>query len=183
MHKKTVAFLILSLVVVFLSGCKLQTSLSDDQATLDRLKTQGKAGPAPKFAGELFSGKKVALADYRGKPLVINFWASWCPPCRGEQPDFVKAHEKFGDRVQFLGINFRDSEAPAAKFMRDFKVNYESIYDPSGRIGFKYGVKALPATFFVDAQGKIIRREIGGVTKKNLLKGIDQLLKTEQNAS
>ena len=181
MHKKILAFVVLALLATALSGCKLQTSI-DDPSAIGKLDKPGKVEPAPTFSGELLTGKKVSLADYRGKPLVINFWASWCPPCRSEQPEFVKVHKEFGDQVEFLGINFRDSEAPANKYVRDFQVKYESIFDPSGRIGFKFGVKALPATFFVDAEGRIVRRKFGGVSKKDLREGVESLVAKDKNA-
>ncbi|MGB7292959.1 MAG: TlpA disulfide reductase family protein [Thermodesulfobacteriota bacterium] len=104
----------------------------------------------------------VALSDFNGKPLVINFWASWCAPCRREIPFFENTWKDYKDKgVVFIGIDVMDEKSVAQKFIEAFDITYVILHDPSGEVSNEYGVVALPATFFVDKQGKIIKKNYG----------------------
>ena len=112
------------------------------------------------LTGDDLEGDPVDLADLRGKPVVVNIWASWCPPCIAEQPDLNEAADELGDDVAFVGVNIRDaSRDDAAAFVRDLEVAYPSIYSGDGAALFAFagtlGPRSIPSTVVLDAQGRI----------------------------
>lgn len=112
--------------------------------------------------------ERVTLADFAGRPLVVNFWASWCVPCRKEMPALEAAAERLAGRVGFVGINHQDGDAAAADFEDDVGVTYPSGYDPDGAVARAYGVLGLPTTVLVDASGRIVARRLGEVSDDEL---------------
>jgi thiol-disulfide isomerase/thioredoxin len=135
--------------------------------------------PAPKIAGTDLKGKPVSLAAYKGRVVVLNFWASWCSPCRAEAQTLqalYDKHKKSG--VQFLGINIKDDRTAALAFERRQKIGYPSVYDQSGEValGFRETVppKAIPSTIVIDAKGRVSGRIIGQATYS----GLDKLITT-----
>ena len=134
--------------------------------------------PAPAISGTDLDGAKVDLAKYHGKVVVLNFWASWCAPCRAESPTLEALYEKHKKSgVQFLGVNIKDDRTAAGAFERKQKIAYPSVYDQSGDIalGFRATVppKAIPSTIVVDRQGRVSGRIIGEATYNGLDKLID----------
>jgi len=125
--------------------------------------------PAPDFTGTDLDGKQIHLADFRGKPLLLNFWASWCGPCRAEEPGILSVHRDLGPRgLQVLGITMRDN-LDAAKIYRDeFKVTYPSVFDQAARLAYAYQVDAPPAHVFIDAAGIVRYKITGGLSEAGL---------------
>lgn len=131
---------------------------------------------APDFELPLFDGRTLRLADLRGQGVVLNFWASWCPPCRTEAPIFASLSEAFRDRgVVFVGVNIQDNETDARAFLEEFKIGYPNGPDP-GEIATEYGIAAIPTTIFIDAEGRIARRWIGGLTEPQLVGFLEEML-------
>jgi len=117
---------------------------------------------APDFRVLLFDGKELKLEEIRGKIIFVNFWASWCVPCREEARDLEAAWQRLKDKnVVFLGINIQDRQEDATKFLREFNVTYPNGRDLSGRIAIDYGVWGVPETFFIDSSGKITYKHVG----------------------
>lgn len=105
---------------------------------------------------------EISLEDYRGKPVVLNFWASWCGPCKEELPLFESTWQEYKDKgVVFLGVDVMDDKGNAAEFIETEGISYTNLHDPSGEVSSKYGVVALPATFFIDKQGNIAYKNYG----------------------
>ena len=122
--------------------------------------------PAPAFSGEslLDPDETITEASVAGQVAVLNFWGSWCGPCRAEEPILEEAHRAFGDEVAFLGVNTRrDQRAAAIAFIEEFDVSFPSVYDPSSRIAASFGVRVMPATFILDENGRIAVQIIGAV--------------------
>ena len=133
--------------------------------------------PAPGFKLTTFDGATISLADLRGKPVVINFWASWCPPCRVEAPLIERAWRAHKNRgLVFLGVNIQDRQEDALNYMREFNITYPNGPDPNGEIAIDYGVSGLPVTFFVSREGQVLRRWVGAVENNVLLGAIKEIM-------
>ena len=118
---------------------------------------------AKKFTLSTLDGEKeVSLEDYAGKAVVINFWATWCGPCREEMPLLQKEWEKYQkDDIEFIGINVMDDKNLAAALVKEIGITYINLHDQSGEVSNKYGVIALPATFFINKEGRIAIKNYG----------------------
>lgn len=123
-------------------------------------------------------GPTVSLAQYRGRPVVVNFFASWCVPCRREMPGFQAAYEKVGDRVAFVGVNHQDNRPGALELLADTGVRYPSGFDPDGRVAASYGLFGMPTTLFISDQGALLERRTGEISEKELLAIIGRLFPT-----
>jgi thiol-disulfide isomerase/thioredoxin len=129
--------------------------------------------PAPAVRGDALGGGSINLASYRGKTVVVNVWAAWCPDCRAEAPDLVAAARRL-PRAVFIGIDTRESNKSAAlSFVRDYHIPYPSIYDEDGSVllGF-HGVlspSSLPSTLVIDASGRVAARVLGRVDTATLV--------------
>jgi cytochrome c biogenesis protein CcmG/thiol:disulfide interchange protein DsbE len=122
------------------------------------------AKPAPPFTLTLFDGRTLALEDLRSKVVFLNFWASWCPPCRAEARMLEAAWQKHRDQgVVFLGVNIQDEEENARGFIREFGITYPNGLDRGARIAIEYGVWGLPETFFIDREGRITYKHVGAL--------------------
>ena len=135
----------------------------------------GKAAPEFSLAA-LIGGETINLSDYSGQPVVVNFWASWCAPCRVEMPHFIDAFEKNREEVTFIGIDVQDSRRDAEEFISTFQVpvdrGYLILVDPSAVATIDYGVSGLPATFFIDRDGIVVKRWVGAINDTALAENI-----------
>jgi peroxiredoxin len=131
---------------------------------------KGKIVPAPVFKLSPLSGAgRVSLSSYRGKAVVVNFWASDCIPCKREMPRLQAAAERWtGKPVAVLGIDVLDSKSAARSFARDHGVTYRIGFDKLGDVAIRYGVLGTPTTFFIDRRGRIVKRILGPVTAAEL---------------
>jgi cytochrome c biogenesis protein CcmG/thiol:disulfide interchange protein DsbE len=160
-----VALLAVALIVLLATRPSAQDVLADSPLV-------GK--PAPAVAGSAITGGPVNLAQYRGRYVVLNFSASWCPACQIEEPqlvDFAAAHRKKADAV-VLGVVFADSAANELGFARSNGVTWQVVNDPSGRIALAYGVADPPESFLIGPDGRVLAEILGGVTAS----GLDQLM-------
>ncbi|MBI4317429.1 MAG: TlpA family protein disulfide reductase [Chloroflexi bacterium] len=132
---------------------------------------------APDFTLALFDRGKLTLSDVRGKPVVLNFWASWCAPCREEMPGLERVWRSYGDKeVLFLGVDIQDDEYDARAFLKEMGITYPVGRDPSDRIPISYGVTGIPSTFFISREGKVARRWVGSIAEEQLVAFIEELL-------
>lgn len=121
--------------------------------------------PVPRFDLPTLSGDgRIAVADYIGTPMVINFWATWCVPCRREAPLLERAAKRYKDRAVFIGVDVRDFNGDAKKFVADYGITYLIAYDGPGRLWEPWGITGLPETFFVDGSGTIVAHKIGEIS-------------------
>jgi peroxiredoxin len=111
--------------------------------------------PAPRVELPGLRGGRVRLADLRGRPVVLNFWASWCPPCAAEMPEFQRVHRRLGDRVAFLGVNQRDQAQAAEQLARSSGVTYPLALDVAGRSFDAFGGLGMPTTVLIGADGTV----------------------------
>lgn len=132
--------------------------------------------PAPDFSVQIIGGKRVSLQNFRGKPLVVNFWASWCPSCREEMPALANVASRYGNRVRFLGIIFQDTEANAIAFEKQAKIPYKSALDPGGKAAAVYKISGVPETFVIDSKGRLRYSWIGAIDEKRLTDFVESVL-------
>ena len=118
--------------------------------------------------GGFGDGPAVDLAAYRGRPLVVNFWATWCAPCVEEMPDFDAVAGELGDRVAFLGVDVADAPRFAEPFAQELGIDYDLAIDPDRSLAAEVGVASMPTTLFVDAEGTIVHRAYGALDAPGL---------------
>ncbi|MGH8906775.1 MAG: TlpA family protein disulfide reductase [Egibacteraceae bacterium] len=123
--------------------------------------------PAVTLAG-FGGGPDVALADYRGRSLVVNLWATWCPPCVEEMPAFQQVASAAGDRVAFLGVNVQDTPQRAQRFVATLGITYDLVIDPKMEFARSIGAFGMPTTLLVDANGTIVYRHTGPLSSADL---------------
>ncbi len=192
-QKKIVLGILLALVlllgVAYLLYAKLGSSIAPNQ--LSAQGAQDSAGgapgvssqqpqpvPAPDFTVYDGDGNAVHLSDYVGKPVVMNFWASWCGPCQMEMPDFQAKHEELGGEVQFLMINMtggRETLDSAQKFIAEQGYTFPVFYDTDSDAAITYGAYSLPTTYFIDAEGNAVAQATGAINGEILQTGIDMI--------
>jgi thiol-disulfide isomerase/thioredoxin len=133
--------------------------------------------PVPDRTFETFNGTATSLTAF-DEPLVVNFWASWCPPCVAEMPDFERVHQAVHDEVRFVGINTQDARFDADRLAEQTGVTYDLALDPDGDLFRDFEVVAMPSTFFVNAEGSVVHRHAGLLTEQQLRDLIDEHLGT-----
>jgi thiol-disulfide isomerase/thioredoxin len=118
--------------------------------------------------------RTISLEKFHGHFLIVNFWASWCPPCRKEMPALARAAHQLGDKVDFVGLDYLDERDAALAFAKNTKVRYPLAF-VSAQVWASYGGYGLPTTFFVSPDGHILGRQVGGLTKARLLSLVHQV--------
>jgi cytochrome c biogenesis protein CcmG, thiol:disulfide interchange protein DsbE len=151
---------------------------NEPDAGIEESLARGEREPAPALRLPRLSGPgQVELADYRGKVVVLNFWASWCEPCRAESPLLQRWHDRISRRGgTVLGVDVLDVSSDARKFVREYRLTYPMLRDRDGDSQADFGVVAYPETVVIDTQGRIAAIERGPVDERWLRRNVDSLL-------
>ena len=192
--KKTVIVLALAFVLLIGGASALYTQLGKNE-TPDQLLTQEdnrnekpndgstdnterQLTEAPDFAVYDGAGKQVRLSEYVGKPIVLNFWASWCGPCQMEMPDFHEKYLELGENIHFLMVNMiggRETLSTAKAFIAEKGYAFPVLFDTDADAAMTYSVYSLPTTYFIDAEGYLVAQATGAISADTLQRGIDMI--------
>ena len=141
---------------------------------------QAAALQVPDFTVYDAEGTACKLSDFVGKPIVLNFWASWCGPCKAEMPDFEESYKTYGDQIHFLVVNLTDGGTEtvesASAFIAEQGYTFPVYFDTAMEAAYAYGISAIPSTFFIGADGALVHRQVGMMDAETLQKAIDLLL-------
>jgi cytochrome c biogenesis protein CcmG/thiol:disulfide interchange protein DsbE len=184
-------FVAATLPVVLLAGLTYGLLADAPQPTIDEALAQSEAVEAPGFdlsvlregtlgpplsraVGPALDDRRIALEELRGTPVVVNFWASWCVPCREEAPLLERTWREARDRgVLFIGLNQQDLLGDARRFLREFDTSYPNVRDPGNEVARRWGLVGLPETFFIDTDGRVVAHILGAASAEELRDGIE----------
>ena len=162
-------------------GGQTQDETSDNQNDTGDSEDEAQNALAPDFTVYDRDGNPVKLSDYRGKPVVLNFWSSRCGPCQMEMPDFQKAYEDLGEEIHFIMVNVTDGSwdtvDSASAFIAENNYTFPVFYDTDISAASAYGVSSLPTTYFIDAEGNGVAYGMGAMDLETLMSGIDMFYK------
>jgi thiol-disulfide isomerase/thioredoxin len=137
---------------------EIRTAFSRARISVLRAKT-----PAPDFTAARLDGSPARLSALRGKVVFLNFWATWCPPCREEMPSMETLYQRFqGQDLEFLAVDIQEGKDKVAAFMKEWGLSFPAALDSTGRISSIYGIRGIPATFIIDRDGNIVASAVGG---------------------
>ena len=176
-QRYTFAGIVLFIVgVMLLLWMALQSNNSQSIAqSVPQVPEQGK--PAPDFSSPALSGGEIALADYTGKVVIVNFWATWCPPCKAEMPginDFYETHQEEG--LVVLAVNAEESESEVRPFIEASGFTFPVLLDPAGSIVNQYQIHNFPTTIIIDRNGVVRHIQVGMISEEELETAVAPLL-------
>jgi cytochrome c biogenesis protein CcmG, thiol:disulfide interchange protein DsbE len=128
--------------------------------------------PAPTLPTEVLQGPRVTVASLHGKPALVNFWASWCGPCKREAPALATAQRQLAGGARIVGVDWGDNARNARAFIRSHGWSYPVVRDASDEVGTRYGIAGLPTTFVLDGRGRIVRKLIGPQSAAQLVQAV-----------
>jgi peroxiredoxin len=170
--------LVLLGLVLVPGGTRGWTQTKINYKVIPNLEAMDANALAPDFALSTPEGKKISLRDFRGKIVFLNFWASWCAPCREEMPSMEKLYQEFKNKnFVVLAVNVKDRKHEAVNFLREMKITYPIAIDPDGQVGLLYGAWALPTTYLIGPKGEGLARAWGpanwyGPAARKLIKAL-----------
>lgn len=182
--KRILALLLVT--VLILAGCSAKPTADPTEATPGETapsaaqpeESTEAANTMPDFTAYDLDGNPVSLSDYFGKPIVVNFWATWCGPCVGELPEFEAVYQEHGDEVQFLMVNMTamsETKENAVAFVDKEGYTFPVLLDLDGSAMNAYGINAIPVTLFIDANGVGVAQATGAINAATLEKGINMI--------
>lgn len=156
-------------VAIFLFAANPAINLFDNSGEFSLQSGAPRIGqPVPQFSAEWINGGSFDQDILLEKKTVLNFWATWCAPCRQEMPIFQSAYEQYRPEIQVIGLNAGESATEIREFLDEFGIDFDIAIDIDGSVQGQFAVLGLPITFFIDEQGMLIAQHIGGVTEQQM---------------
>lgn len=175
---KILASVIILFYSLTASGCQKETETKASQAPRDNTTMQDNSSKAPDFTLSNISGEDVSLSDFKGKVIIVDFWATWCPPCRKGIPDLISLKNEYKDKVEVIGISLdrENTKAGVPDFVDRMGINYPVVYFNDKVINDFGGVNAIPTTFIIDQDGNIVKKIVGLYPKSEYETKIKELI-------
>ena len=171
---------VLGLALLFIVATAIYENVGKDYVNDSVDSEEKEANMAPDFTVYDLEGNAVSLSDYYGQPVVLNFWASWCGPCKSEMPDFQKIYEEYKDEIVFLIVNLTDNSQEtvekASAYIESQGYTFPVYYDTDLEGAYAYSVNSVPRTYFIDSEGRLIAQAKRAIDETLLLKGIGMIL-------
>ncbi|MGJ7913313.1 redoxin domain-containing protein [Neobacillus sp. LXY-1] len=177
MWKKVIAaVLLISLLTVAIVQAVNKKTDKPETASEPAAAQEGLAvgSKAPDFELKTLTGETVKLSELKGKKVMLNFWATWCPPCKAEMPDMEKFHSEVGDKVTILAVNI-DPQLDVKGFVNEYKITFPILLDTDDGVNGKYQVLSIPTTYFIDSKGIIQKKFVGSMKLEDMKEYTDQL--------
>lgn len=176
--KKSLIIVLMLLIVLIAGAAVLYKTLSDDaQKQNTSSASSEEAQDAPDFTVYDKDDNPVTLSSFEGKPTIVNFWASWCGPCKAEMPDFEKLYQELGGEINFVMVNLTDNsqetKKSALEFISKSGYTFPVYFDSDLNAAYTYGVSGIPMTLFINSEGKLIAGAKSMIDEDILLEGID----------
>lgn len=170
--------IILVLLVIWASGCGVETEIEEIGQLKEVIITEKEWGDAPDFTLPDLEGNSLTLSDFKGRVIILNFWATWCPPCRKEIPDFVELYEKYKDEgLLIIGVNLDRGDSRTVKqFSKNYKINYPIVLGNVNVTQDYGGIRGIPTTFVIDRKGNIKKKYVGYRPKATFEEAVKRLL-------
>ena len=179
MNNKKGLIIIAVLLVAIIIGAAVLSNQLGSQLEPEAAIQEETGASAPNFQVYDREGNPVELSQFIGKPIVLNFWASWCGPCKKEKPDFNELYLELGEDVHFLMVNCtdgsRETVETASGFIQEQGYSFPVYFDQDGSAAYAYSAYALPTTYFIDAQGHVVTKSVGAISADTLKLGIDMI--------
>jgi len=186
MKKRLFSLLLALMMILSLSACSSEgeeitekPTESDEAPAHTHTDEELESDPAPDFTVYNKEGNSVKLSDMKGTPVVLNFWASWCPPCKAEMPDFDAIAKEYAGKVVFMMVNLTDGQSEtqesAQAFIDSMGYTFPVYFDKDSDAAYKYGIQSIPTTFFIDANGDLIAYGSGAMDGDTLRRGISMI--------
>ena len=170
-----ISFLIFLLTI---TGCDKKTDDSNAKGSTESLSDKASSEKAPDFTLTTVDNKTIKLSDYKGKIVIIDFWATWCPPCRKGIPDLIEIQNRYKKDVIVIGLSVdTDTKGEVVPFISNNGINYPVAYPTPDVVSSYGGIESIPTSFIIDQNGTVIDKNVGLVPMSNITSTIDRLLK------
>ena len=159
-----------------ISALTTDTPTNETPTTVDQSPTEvSTSRSAPDFTLTDLHGNQVSLGDFSGQPVVINFWATWCPPCRTEMPHLVEAYQREEGKIVFLAISVDEPDDTVRRFAEKYDIPLVILLDDSAKVASDYKVRSIPVTFFISRDGEVVVRYTGQMSPHRIEEGLSRI--------
>lgn len=183
--RKTLVYALFLISVIFLVSCSSGTEPGNTDTSIESKEVSEGINigeRAPDVMLDIVDGEPVTLSSFKGKAVVLNFWASWCPPCREEMPAFEELHNEHSDALTVIGVNLQESDEDVTRFVDELGISFVIARDPESEVKRRYNVFTQPVTYFIDGEGIIVDKKFGPLTSEEINTKVSSLIGSDDVA-